>query len=59
MMRWGMPPPCVKLRDGHHEMSDLGAEGEEGHSNGGSVGSVWPHSDGWVRSLRSEWRSYD
>ena len=38
--------------DGHHEMSDLGADGEPVHSGAESGEPVWLHrAIGWVRSL--------
>ncbi len=33
--------------DGHHEMSDLGADGEPVHGDAASVEPVWPHQRGW------------
>ena len=33
----------IRECDGHHEMSDFGADGEPVHSNGESVAPAWPH----------------
>jgi hypothetical protein len=33
----------IRECDGHHEMSDFGADGEPVHSGGESVAPAWPH----------------
>ena len=48
---YGAPMICVLVPDdGHHEMSDPGADSELGHGSGKSVGPVYSHQRRMIRA---------